>query len=276
MNISSALLDLIVSLTTVALIIPSGYDYMINETPREWWKRLTRTGWFIGIICLIQVGGALLKFQSIKKEKKQDSLQNTVDRKNDRIAFVGEVKDALRSQGKQLVIDKVTQTIRIIDTVKAEKLIEPVMDILDDSTRFVGTLPHARIRFSWKTINGGIAYVTGSKLITFYIIDSNISYMDSNVSLDDSVDKLHGSIVSSQEFGVFVPNEPIYQTVYIYFKIFYSDKEVNGKQMPALTRLYKCVIPYHANNISELKIYRSYKLDEYRTAKELLKKNKLW
>jgi len=277
-NISSALLDLITTATTVLLVFPTGYGIMVNETPRDWWKRLTRTGWFIVIICFIQAGGAWLKYQAVATEKKQDSIQNAKDRKLDQASFVGKVEEALKKQGKQIIVDKVTNTLKVIDTIR-DHSVDPVLAINFDSTKIVESYDKKiYLHASAVAINQEIAFHVIPHIYTFGVENNKLNFTTADKKVGNKDMRVFGRVTGDFSLELTVPKgaTAMSDTTFVLIKVNYSNKETNGKQMPTVREIYFIEPGKIPDSPSSIKVRQLGDQKTYSRIVELLKKDKRW
>jgi hypothetical protein len=171
----------------------------------------------------------------------------------------------------------VKQKDTVKETVKLNNNIDPVMDITDDSTKYVGNLGASMgIQFDFITVNNGIAYNPKVTSLLFALIDGNIKSIGkpqyaSNTTLKSYLKKSY-----SYTMGVKLPNVFRADTTYIYFKALYSNKETGGKYQPALRRIYFTVLNENPKDIKDLKIQPVIDTRMHEKLKLLLIQNKYW
>jgi hypothetical protein len=168
-----------------------------------------------------------------------------------------------------------TKTVTIIDTVK---LIDPVMDVIDDSTRIVGvTKTTAKIEIDYKCINDGIAFEVSDHVVIFYIMNGKISHPIKYNGIRVSSLKAKDNRGFFNRYGFEIPSgDSLINPVYVYFKAIYSNKELGGKIQPPLRRIYQMNIKPHPKTAHDFSITAFFGKDDYIMARKLLIKDRYW
>lgn len=259
-------------LTSLAIIV-AARDVILKKRGK-WYKRVSLWGWSLIAIAIGIFVFSLLKSNSDNDEKasiKKHS-DSVINKASEKLAH--NVDSALHAHN--LTYNPVTKTITIIDTTQ-RKPIDPVMDIIVDSVKFIGTLRKSFISILFATINNGIAYNPRCEFLIFAVYDNKIIGQGPKINADNSLIKsygIHGYKYASQ---VELPKKPVVtDTSYIFFKALYSNKEINGKDQPPLRGLFYVTLDTIPKSVSEIKIHPISGTDKRHELQKILIQNKYW
>lgn len=275
MNLTSTTYDYItIAFSVLCLLVPC-YD-IIDNTSRRGIKRITKLGWMLIIVSFLFGGTSALKINAANSEKKVEGDKADSTRIADKVEIKNDVDTALKKYGLVIKTDTKSNTLKIVDTVRINEFVNPVMDIATEGTKVVGKVPDSLfVQFASKVINSGIAFKVRETIIAFRRY--NLTFKKVGESDSENNDrKGYGKqgVYFSNLF--YLPKKPINDTLFFLYKAKYSNKEINGKDQPVLREIFTLLMVPYVKSIDQLKLEPVVFTSDYKDCKDFLVKNKYW
>lgn len=224
-------------------------------------RRITGTGWamFVAAIVFSAVSIANIKVTA-REATNQQNVSDSL-RLADKTELKYSVDSALKKWGLQLKVDTVQKqtVVRIVDT--SNKFIEPILEIIPDSSVFKGKLPDSlKVRAQYNCLNNSVAFYVRARLLTFALQDKNFIFIKRTPVVTNNTLKASQKLFVYVETGwlqipKFLSASRINDTTFFFAKAQYRDREIGGKERIPVRTLYYYVFDRIPTSIAQMHLH---------------------
>lgn len=264
---------LLIILSAISALI-AARDIILRKD-KKWYKRISLAGW---TLILISTGIGFITWEKIQS----DSADKIFQTKQAKIIHEADKRDILKNVDSAINVYGITlkknkaKNVTIIK--QAKKIIEnPVLEVFEDSTKFIVSDNKLFVRFVVRVFNDKIAYHLKFSFINLIKINGILKPATSKIEMVSDADIIIGknkSYAYSLQMKYPTGKPPITDTSFMFIKVNYSNEL--GQSQPPLRELFFSQPSETYNDINDLKLKFLSEQHSYKNIKNFLITKGYW